>query len=65
VQTALLACPNLIDALVLLGNITADQSRYKRAREAWEQVLSLDPDNVAARFNLDQLEQSGVESLEQ
>jgi len=65
VQTALLACPNLIDALVLLGNITADQSRYKRAREAWEQVLSLDPDNAAARFNLDQLEQSGVESLEQ
>ncbi len=65
VQTALLACPNLIDALVLLGNITADQSRYKRAREAWEQVLTLEPDNKAARFNLDQLGQSGVESLEQ
>ena len=65
VQTALLACPNLIDALVLLGNITADQSRYQRAREAWEQVLTMDPDNTAARFNLDQLEQSGVERLEQ
>ena len=65
VQNALLACPNLIDALVLLGNITADQSRYQRAREAWEQVLTMDPDNAAARFNLDQLEQSGVERLEQ
>jgi len=65
VQTALLACPNLIDALVLLGNITADQSRYKRAREAWEQVLTIEPDNQAARFNLDQLEESGVERLEQ
>ena len=65
VQTALLACADLIDALVLLGNIMADNSRYQRAREAWEQVVTLDPDNKAARFNLDQLEQSGVERLEQ
>jgi tetratricopeptide (TPR) repeat protein len=63
VQQALLACPELIDALVLLGNITADQGRYGRAREAWEQVLRLDPGNRAAAFNLDQLGQSGVEEL--
>ncbi|HCP47873.1 MAG TPA: hypothetical protein DIU15_17675, partial [Deltaproteobacteria bacterium] len=63
VQEAILACPDLIDALVLLGNITADQGRYTRARQAWERVLELQPDNHAARFNLEQLAESGVEGL--
>jgi tetratricopeptide (TPR) repeat protein len=65
VQQALLACPELIDALVLLGNITANRGRYERAREAWQQVLALDPDNLAATFNLEQLSHSGVEQLQQ
>ena len=64
VQTALLACPDLVDALVLLGNLTADQGRYDRAREAWQQVLTLQPGNQAASFNLDQLGKSGVEQLQ-
>ena len=63
VQTAILACPDLVDALVLLGNITADEGRYDRARQAWERVLELEPENHAARFNLDQLTESGVEGL--
>ncbi len=65
VQSALLACPELIDALVLLGNIMADQGRYPRAREAWNQVLSKDPDNAAAGANLKQLQLSGVEERKQ
>ena len=65
VQQALLNCPELVDGLVLLGNITADLSRYDRAREAWQKALILDPGNRAASFNLEQLSESGVEQLKQ
>jgi len=64
VQNAILACPDLVDALVLLGNITANEGRYERARQAWKRALELEPENHAARFNLDQLTESGVELLQ-
>ena len=64
VRAALMACPDLIDARVLAGNCAADAGRYAQAREAWQAVLSRDPRNQAARFNLEQLSESEVEELE-
>jgi len=62
-QEAVLECPNLIDALVMLGAVSAEQGKVKEAREAWGRVVELDPTNGAARENLAILEASKLEEF--
>ncbi len=62
-QEAVLECPELIDALVMLGAVSADRGKAKEAREMWERVLAIDPQNPAARENLAILEASKLEEF--
>ena len=64
-QRALLECPDAVDALVMLGAVLADQRRYAEARQSWERALLTEPGNAAARGNLEALEASGMEALEE
>jgi tetratricopeptide (TPR) repeat protein len=55
-----------VDAWNALGVSYAQQGEYRRAREAWDQALRLDPGNQEVRRNRERLEQalagSGVTS---
>lgn len=62
-QKALLACPEAVDALVMLGAVLADQRKLTEARQSWERALAIDPGNAAARGNLQQLDESGLEEI--
>lgn len=57
-QKSVLECPELLDALIMLGAVSADRRKPKEAREMWERVLLLDPTNVPARENLTTLDAS-------
>lgn len=62
-QSAVMACPELVEAIVMQGAVAADRGRPADAREAWERVLTLDPANVAAKENLARLEESKLEDF--
>jgi len=55
-QQALLACPEAIDALVMLGAVLAEQRKFVEARQSWERALAVDPQSEAAKANLAALE---------
>ena len=55
-QRSLLACPEAVDALVMLGAVLAEQHKYTEARQSWERALLVDPGSDAARSNLEALE---------
>lgn len=59
---ALMSCPDHLPALVALGGVLVDRGCYQQGREAWERVSHLEPGNMAARANLEQLTLSGVEA---
>ncbi len=44
--------PTFIGAKVLLGRVYSDQKRKKEAREAFEQVIKINGDNIVANKNL-------------
>ncbi|MBI3605935.1 MAG: tetratricopeptide repeat protein, partial [Nitrospirae bacterium] len=44
--------PTFIGAIVLLGRIYSDQKKKKEAREAFEQVIKINGDNIVANKNL-------------
>lgn len=62
-QKAVLECANLVDALVMLGAVSADLRKPREAREMWERVLLIDPTHVAARENLATLENSKLDEF--
>ena len=47
--------PNYTEAHIDLGNIYCVKGNIKDARKEYETALSYEPDNEAARFNLDHL----------
>jgi tetratricopeptide (TPR) repeat protein/spermidine synthase len=59
-QRALLACPESLEALVMLGAVLADQRKLVEARQSWERALAVDPDNAAARANIEAFEANGL-----
>lgn len=60
-RAALVECllrePDHVAARGAMGILYAEAGEYERAREAWQQVLSLEPENTAARQNLERLKQ--------
>ena len=60
-QRVLLECPDHLPALTALGGLLVDRGCYRQGRETWERVGLLDPGNLAALANLEQLTLSGVE----
>ncbi len=63
-QRALLACPESVEALVMLGAVLADQRKLVEARQSWERALAVDPDNAAARANIEAFEAHGLLEFE-
>lgn len=62
-ENAIMECPTLLEALIFLGAVRADQGEPKAARELWERALEVDPTNAAARENLAILEASKLEEF--
>jgi tetratricopeptide (TPR) repeat protein len=60
VDRALFDCPNDLVLLGTKGLLLADRGCYTQAKQQWERVLQLDPDNEAASTNLRSLEASGA-----
>ena len=48
--------------MVALGGLLVDRGCYSQGRSSWERVMQIDPDNVAAQANLEQLTLSAVEA---
>lgn len=44
--------PNMIEALVVLGNAERDRANYQEATAAYEKAIELDPSNILARHQL-------------
>ncbi len=63
-QRALLACPESVQALVMLGAVLADQRKLVEAKQSWERALAIDPDNAAARTNIEAFEAHGLLEFE-
>jgi len=59
-DSSLLSCPDHLPARVAKGNLLLTRGCYQQALQAWELVLGEDPDNFAARGNIDQLKDSGL-----
>jgi len=62
-EAAIMDCPTLLEALVYLGAVRAEQGNPSGARELWERALEVDPTNAAARENLAILEASKFEEF--